>query len=257
MSAMQFDSKSLRAAQLVPDLLSALKSRTENSNSDPRIRDAVGYLETWDFHCEPDSVATTIFDVFFTYWRRTVAEERFDAKTISLMSKGVEGCAGRLLQADPVGWFRQDDRQEKIARAMSDALSMLAERFGAEMSQWSWGRLHRMPLKHVLSGCGDLAELLDHGGAGVRGDMLTVCNSGCGEDWEASSGAGYRLISDLSTTPPRLFAVDAQSQSGHPGSPHYDDQFDQWLEGNYHDIPLCRNEASPQATDCLTLEPRL
>jgi penicillin amidase len=106
------------------------------------------------------------------------------------------------------------------------------------MSTWTWDRLHIMHLRHVLSARGDLSQLLDHGGAGVRGDMLTVCNTGGGVDWIAATGAGYRMVADLSSSPPVLRAVDAQSQSGHPGSPHYGDQFDDWAQGRYHEIPL-------------------
>jgi acyl-homoserine lactone acylase PvdQ len=45
-------------------------------------------------------------------------------------------------------------------------------------------------------------------------------------------------VADLSSSPPVLRAVDAQSQSGQPGSPHYSDQFDDWVSGRYHDIAL-------------------
>ena len=48
------------------------------------------------------------------------------------------------------------------------------------MDEWHWGRLHRLPLKHVLSRAATSAQLLDHGGVPVHGDMDTVCNTGTG-----------------------------------------------------------------------------
>ena len=101
---------------------------------------------------------------------------------------------------------------------------------GEDIENWTWGRLHLMPLRHVLSGRGSLSELLDHGGAGVRGDMLTVGNTGLGPDWEAASGAGYRHVVDLADDPPGLWTIDGQGQSGHPGSPHFADQTPIWGE---------------------------
>mgnify|MGYP001241156493 FL=1 len=95
-----------------------------------------------------------------------------------------------------------------------------------------------MPLRHVLSGRGNLSELLDHGGAGVRGDMLTVGNTGLGPDWEAASGAGYRHVVDLADDPPGIWTIDGQGQSGHPGSPHYSDQYDDWLTGQLRFVPI-------------------
>jgi penicillin amidase len=139
--------------------------------------------------------------------------------------------------------------------AMESAVGWLEERLGPDMDHWTWGRLHVLPLRHVLSGRGELATLLDQGGLPVKGDTITVCNTGINAAFEARYGAGYRLIADLARTPPGLWAVDAQSQSGHPGSPHYHDQFAPWLEGQYHFLPLDREEAGRSATSRLTLEP--
>jgi penicillin amidase len=123
------------------------------------------------------------------------------------------------------------------------------------MRTWTWGKLHILPLKHVLSSRGDLGKLLDHGGVPVRGDKTTVCNTGQGTNWEAGAGAGYRLIAELDNNPPGLWAVDAQSQSGHPGSPHYSDQLDDWLAGRYHFLPLDTIETRPAERTRLTLSP--
>ncbi len=121
------------------------------------------------------------------------------------------------------------------------------------MSQWQWSRLHRMPLKHVLASRGDLGQLLNHGDVPVKGDMTTVCNTGCDPNWLATTGAGYRLIADLSTTV--LMAVDGQSQSGNPGTPHYSDQLQPWLSGEYHPLPLDRADVSKIAVSTLHLQP--
>jgi len=250
MRDMHQDSVNLRAAGAVPHLVDLLKN-----DDDPRVREAVEQLQSWNFHAEPDSVATTIFNVFYTHWARTVADERFDANTSELLAKGCEGFSARLLEADAVGWFAAGDRETKIRTAFRAALDDLASRFGDNMSEWEWGRLHVMPLKHVLSARGDLAQLLDHGGSPVRGDMTTVCNTGSGPDWTAATGAGYRLIADLSVNPPVLNAVDAQSQSGHPGSPHYSDQFEDWISGRYHPIPLDVEEAAKVAVETMILQP--
>ena len=89
-----------------------------------------------------------------------------------------------------------------------------------------------MQLRHVLSGRGDLGELLDRGGLPVGGSGVTVCNTGFDPNWGALMGANYRLISDLGEN--GMWAVESQGQSGHPGSEHYCDQLTEWLEGRYH-----------------------
>jgi penicillin amidase len=238
MRDMQQDALNLRAAALVPVLLRELDA------TDDDTRHAIAILDSWNCVSVPESAATTIFNVFYTRWCATVSNARFSGAAAELLVKGVDPCASRLLESDPHGWFQSDDRQQQLRETFSGTLAYLKDRFGPDMSTWTWDRLHVMHLRHVLSSRGDLGRLLDHGGAGVRGDMLTVCNTGGGVDWIAATGAGYRMVADLSSSPPVLRAVDAQSQSGHPGSPHYGDQFEDWASGRYHEIPLVTDVAT-------------
>ena len=197
----------------------------------------------------------TIFDVFFGHWSQRVAAERFPDDTAALVAGAVAGLATSLLAADEAGWFADDQREPAIVAALAAALDELTGRLGLDMTEWRWGQLHKIHLRHVLTQRGDLGTLLDRGGRPVRGNGMTVCNTGFDPNWGAAMGANYRLISDLSTDPPGLWAVDAQGQSGHPGSPHYGDQLTEWLNGRYHYLPLDRAAAAQEAVSTHTLTP--
>jgi penicillin amidase len=244
--AMHHDTVSLRGVTCLPAMLAALSELSE-----PPVQAALSHLRGWDGRTEADSVATTLFNVFFSNWSKAVADVRFSGVTAELLAKQAEGMACRLLAADPLGWFPAGQRLPTLHRVFQQTLNDLTDRFGHDMAAWQWGRLHQLPLKHVLSSRGELGQLLNHGGGPVKGDMITVCNTGSGPDWQATSGAGYRLIADLSTR--CLLAVDAQSQSGQPGSPHYSDQFAAWHSGDYHVLPLDRAAVSEIAVQRLRI----
>ena len=248
---MHLDVLSLRAVTCVPPLLQVLAG-----HADPRIRQAAERLAAWDCRMETDRAGAAIFEVFFGHWSTRVAAERFADDTAALVAGAIAGLAASLLSADEAGWFADGQRLAAIAAAMTAALDELAERLGPDMDQWRWGRLHRIHLRHVLTGRGELGSLLDRGGLPVRGNGTTVCNTGFDPNWGAAMGANYRLIADLSTDPPGLWAVDAQGQSGHPGSPHYGDQLTEWLAGRYHFLPLDRAAAATQAVTTMRLMPR-
>ncbi len=265
---MQHDTVSMRAIACVPSLLAALSNNSAavtpaavTLRRDEALPDvtasqfqfALQHLRSWNFQVEADSVAATLFNIFFGFWSKAVIDVHFAGTAAELLAKQADGIASRLLADDHHGWFPAGQRVVTIRRVFSDTLAYLSQRLGADISSWQWGRLHQMPLKHVLSNRGDLGKLLDHGGGPMKGDGYTVCNSGGGPDWQANSGGGYRLIADLSTN--RLLAVDAQSQSGHPGSPHYSDQFAAWGSGQYHVLPLSRSEVSELAVQKLRLCP--
>ncbi len=246
---MQQDSLSLRARKVLPDLLAVLRA---SSNS--RIEEAVRKLESWDGRVEPDSAGAAIYEVFFRHWIDRVSAARFPKETAGFLAAGATGLAAGLLQADADGWFATGQRDYEIHEAMTAALGWLNERLGSDMSQWSWGKIHVLTLRHVLSGRGDLGTLLDHGSVPVPGDAHTVFNTGVGANYGTGLGPTYRLIADFSTAPPGLWAVDSQSQSGHPGSPHYSDQLPTWQNGKLHFLPLDRGEAGRAVVTRLTLE---
>jgi acyl-homoserine lactone acylase PvdQ len=120
-------------------------------------------------------------------------------------------------------------------------------------------------LPNPLGGRGDLGELLDKPAVDVGGDLVTLNNSGYdatrpdparpGEarGWEATSGACYRLEVDMGEQPPAAWTITGESQSGMPGSAHYDDQREDWRQGRVHRLPLDRAEVERMATRRQTL----
>jgi penicillin amidase len=236
---MHQDALSLRAVRGLPGLLKALAG-----SSDARMPAVIEHLGGWDCRMETDRIGATIFDVFFARWVKRVIQERFEGDAAGLLAGGANGLAAALLHEDPAGWFHRSDRLEAIWHTMSEMLDHLERRLGADAGEWQWGRLHMLPLRHSLSGRGDLGKLLDAAGGPVKGNFGTVCNTGSGARMEVRTGSTYRLIADLAG--PVLLAVDAESQSGQPGSPHYADQLQSWLAGQYKQLRLERPAHPPE-----------
>ncbi len=228
---MQQDTRTLRADEALPGLLPVLLG-----SGDARVLEAARYLQAWDHNMAPDSVAASIFEVFFNRWCSRVAAERFESELAAALSGTIGGLAGQLIHADKAGWFEETDREAAMIDSLRAALATIEDRLGPDMSAWAWGNLHKVHLRHVLSGRGDLGLLLDRGGLPVGGNGVTVCNTGFDPNWVAPTGANYRLISDLGED--GMWAVESQGQSGHPGSDHYCDQLVEWLEGRYHYLNL-------------------
>jgi penicillin amidase len=246
---MHQDSLSLRGLRCRPALLEVLtrhptimSRRTERGEAryDPHLLEAAAHLRAWDGRMEPDSVGAALFEVFFSHWCRLVVQARLEGELTEFLAAGAGGLAAAVLIKDTVGWFKPREREQKILDAFFSALLWLTRRLGPDMDRWHWGKLHILTLRHILSGRGELGILLDRGGLPVRGSTHTVCNTSCGSDFEVRTGANYRLVADLSDSRAGLWAVDAQGQSGHPGSPHYGEGLTDWIAGRYHFLPLER-----------------
>jgi penicillin amidase len=244
----QQDVYSGRAAECVPELVALLADEP-----DPVVRRAAAVLKAWDFRVVADSVAAALFNVFFSHWCRAVAAERFPADQAEVVAANVGGLAARLLAGDRAGWFAQHDRIRVVRKTFLEAVDELAARLGPDVAAWTWGRLHTLVQKHFLSGRGDLGQLLDRSGLPVGGDGTTINNSTPDAGHAASMGAGYRMVADLADPTLGLWMVEIGSVSGHPGSPHYDDQLALWAEGGYRYLSV--NGERPDGTP-LVLEPK-
>jgi penicillin amidase len=247
---MHQDVLSLRALECVPRLLKAL-----GGSPAPRVVEALGHLERWDGRMEIDRVGAALFEVFFSRFCRAVADERFPPDQAELVAGALAGLAAGLIGDDEVGWFGRRSREAALLGAFEATLDELERRLGPDVATWTWGRLHQIRLPHVLSARGELGPLLDRGGVPVKGSGVTVCNTGYDPNYLAPMGANYRLIADLASSPPGLWAVDAQGQSGHPGSPHYGDQLAEWIAARYHWLTLDRAAAANTSVATLRLEP--
>ena len=244
---MQTDTLSMRAVEVLPSLVETLRKA-----SDPRVLEAAGHLDEWNGRMDVDEVGALIFELFFAEFTTAVAAEWFSGDEVPLVAGAISGFAVRLLGNDE--FDGSPPRNETIVTSMLRAIDALTERLGPDMSEWRWGRIHKIALNHLLFDRGDLSDLLRRGGQPVGGNGITVSNTGFDPNYLASIGANWRHNADLADDPPGLWAVDATGQSGHPGSPHYGDQLTEWLAGRHHYLPLDSQRARAQAAQTLTLK---
>lgn len=258
MASMQYDVLSLRAVESLPALIQIL------DRGNARAHTAAALLRAWDCRMDSDSAGAAIFEAFQHQWDEAVATERFSTDAAALaagdsaafVAGGIGSLALRLLAGDDVGWFASEKARDAAVRtAMDRSLDQLTERLGDDMSTWSWGRLHTLTLRHLLSDRGDLGRLLDCGGEPVHGNGFVVSNTSSSPDFRSVSGANYRLLVDLAETPAQMWSLDASGPSGQPGSPHYASQFSDWQAGRYHRIRLEREDVPPTIRTTLTLHP--
>ena len=184
-------------------------------------------------------------------WQQRVLSERFPAPLHDPL-RGQTGAAASLIErGEPKTWFA-GDLGEQIRAVAVDAIRRVRARYGSDPSAWRWGAVHQAHWQHPLSA--PERRWLDIGPAPVIGGNETVCNTGVGHSGlEAVSGAEYRLVVDFAD-PHRFLAVQNIGNSGRPESPHYRDQFDDWLAGRYHVVCLRRQDVELELESSLRLD---
>jgi penicillin amidase len=155
-------------------------------------------------------------------------------------------------------WFDQgggETREDIIYKALCESVDFLKAALGPNPRKWAWGKLHKLRFNHHLGTAALLRDFFSRGSYPVGGDGTTI--------WATHSSL-YDLNSDFLVGPPYRMIVDlgnlrnswsllAPGQSGHPGSPHYDDQVKGWFEHGYHPMLYYREDIEREAEHRLLL----
>ncbi len=254
--AMQNDSVSLAARELLPEMLRAVRE------TDPRSG-ALARLRGWDGTMDRRRAEPLIF----VAWLRALNRRLYEDETgevfpdlwrlrpvfvLRTLHRGGAWC-------DDIATPARETCGEIVGGALDEALSELRERFGDDPAEWRWGAAHYAHFRHpvfgfvpVVNRVADIRVPADGGAFTVNRGQHRISR---GEAPYASvHGAGYRAVYDLSDLDRSLF-IQATGQSGHITSPHYRDLTALWRDGVFLTLgPLAAD--SDEAVGRLTLAPR-
>jgi penicillin amidase len=159
-------------------------------------------------------------------------------------------------------WFdigNGEKRDDIIRLALRASIEELKASLGQNISDWTWGNLHKLTFNHPLAGGGkSLEALFNRGPFPIGGDQTTIWATGASYyDLETSHiiGPPYRMIIDLNDLNNSI-SVLAPGQSGNPSSIHYDDQIDSWFKKGYHPMLISRQDIEEKANNRLKLIPK-
>ncbi len=240
MPVMQRDLKSLSARDLSTRYLAVA---TEN----PDALALQDLLRGWDFVTDVDSApALAYMEATNALLDATVVRhyggDAFNAATPEGEQRWTLLRALRL--DDPAALGDAPGWDAAIEAAMASAMRSLRERFGADTSRWRFGDAHWMTWRHNLGRDRELGEVFNLPDTPVGGDGATVWATQARFGRGSDHGVSYRQIIDM-RDPNAMQIVIPPGNSGQPGSPHYGDNVQRWLDIEYH--PLFVNWADIEA----------
>lgn len=254
----QLDAKSLLAADYVPLLL-------DLSSDDERVIAALEQLRNWDYQENRESVATTIFEIFYMHLANAVVGDELGAiQDVYLFDGNTQRIFFHNLsqQPDALWWDNVntdsvETRDEILMQALTETITWLEKTIGQNMDQWRWGTLHTITFENVPLGRFGIVSLefiLNRGPFPVDGGNSVI--NAIDWDWEdparSTGGVTFRLLVDLANIDGSQ-AIHATGQSGHPYHPNYADMIELWQNGEYHQVAFSREAALNSSVEHLVL----
>ncbi|MEM9594685.1 MAG: penicillin acylase family protein [Acidobacteriota bacterium] len=207
---------------------------------------AFAALEDWDRNMDPSGPSA-----LFALLRRQLMADLFgDEQRAAELPKPLghrrslvdllEGRAGSRW-FDDVSTPEVETPTEILTAALATAWTEGQRRWGPAVSQWRYGELLTLTLRHRLDSVPVFGRWSRRGPFSVAGSPTTVLALGGawiddGERMTVTFGPSMRWIVDWSD-PETAWAVLPGGQSGHPADPHYDDQIPLFLAGRLHEAP--------------------
>ena len=224
--SLQLDTKHLRAEAVLPVLLPFIDPRSLSPDQYAVVRT----LRDWNYFANAEQIAPTIFQTWWGRLYRAIWNDEFGGSAAGLQPPSGDRTVKMILDEPDARWY-DDTRTEQVETLADLARStfestcrQLTDSLGPIGETWKWGRYKGAEIRHLLR----IPEfsrmhLFVGGGRGI----VNATRGGHGPCW--------RMVVALEPDV-RAWGIYPGGQSGNPGSRHYDDFVDTWVQGELDEL---------------------
>ncbi len=239
MQQLQTDNKSVLAASILPQLLNWLEPGQFKANELAIFE----CLKKWNFNHDADALAPTVFVEWWKRLEKAIWEDELGKDHAYYMYPFWYRTAHFLINDPQSRWI--DDIRTEAQETSADLAKItftatcqaLTQKYGEFGPAWNWGKHKGTQIQHLLEIPG-------------FGHSLVICNGGrhIVNASGKSLGSSWRMIVSLEPQI-KAWGIYPGGQSGHPGSPHYEEFLETWRKGELHPLLYCQttNDAIEQS----------
>ncbi|MGN4123920.1 penicillin acylase family protein [Lysinibacillus sphaericus] len=246
MMNLQMDQHNLYAREFLPDLLTSLKAKDQ----DEKYAEVIVLLEKWDMVDAKDSSAPLVFHTLMEQLQEVLFKDEMPLDMYNLMA-GKYNITDQLLRKAYAGeksiWIDQQGGVDAaVYEALERSIALIEERFGKKPSKWQWGNFHQLTFDHTLGSASPiLARYFNAKKVPIGGSKVTVQAADDDLDGNVDHGASWRFVADVGDLS-SAYHIVGPGQSGHVKSKWYQDQGEDWANGNYHETFVKKDEIKGQ-----------
>ncbi|MFT5942008.1 MAG: penicillin amidase [Sediminicola sp.] len=207
-------------------------------------------LRQWDGSYSLKMVEGTVYNRWVYFFLKNaledeLGEEMFQQLLETHMIK--RSIAPLAAKTTSVWWdnIRTKDRietkEEIVKLAFEEAITSLKADLGVDTTQWTWDKVHTLEHGHPIGKVASLRSFFNVGPFSVIGSREVINNMEFSFDnsgfYKVSSGPSTRRIIDFSDIENSM-SILPTGQSGNPFSPHYEDQAEMFIHGEFRKMMM-------------------
>ncbi|RKR13235.1 penicillin amidase [Maribacter vaceletii] len=224
-------------------------------------------LKEWKGDYPIDSYTATIYHRWIYYFIKGTFSDELEEELFSeflgthLLKRIIAPMAAK---SESVWWDnitttnRKETKQDIINSAFVAAWNSLEKDFGKDYKKWTWNKVHTLEHEHPIGKVKALRSFFNVGPFPVPGTREVINNMGflynnTGK-YKVTSGPSTRRIVDFSDVENSM-SILPTGQSGNPFSPHYQDQAEMFVRGEFRKMMLNKKEIQETSKSLLIFSP--
>jgi len=231
-----FSERDLRLVNIIMDQVEPSLLETEQAKA----------LRAWDGNYDIESIGATIFTKVLYKILSGVFEDKLGEKRFSELrhTYSLKANIERLISDENSVWFA-GQRTQIINMAYKEALESLQSQLGDDVQTWKWGRVHQLEHVHAIGRKKPFDKVFNVGPFPKSGSNEVVDKEGFtytdAPSLKIKSGPALRFFVDFAE-PTNGIGIIPTGQSGNIMSPHYSDQALMFVNGEYRDHIMVKQE---------------
>ncbi|MEE9572416.1 MAG: penicillin acylase family protein, partial [Candidatus Neomarinimicrobiota bacterium] len=207
----------------------------------------------WNGVLDKESIAATIFEQFYLDLQKNIFIDEMGEDIYADYAK-IEYTSnvaidkmwldGNSEWCDNINTEIVENLEDVICQSFKDAVADLTDKYGNNLDDWQWGKIHGLYLEHPMGGVKILDKIFkfNRGPFAVGGSRHTVSpyRYPVNNPFTVNYGSSHRHIYDTSDWDKSLSIIPT-GISGIPASKHYCDQTQSFVDNEYRNDYITRD----------------
>jgi penicillin G amidase len=246
LKAVQFDNKLITGDRVTDAVLTALADSADALQGAPRA--AYDALKDWDYGHTTDSVGASVHRYVYDALMDAILLDELGETNLATYQK-IGNSRNFITYVvrdlgnpyyDNIDTKEVESAADIFRQAFADGVETLVSQHGTDPKGWEWGKVHTVEYPYLILGNVDMFKRWwSIGPFPAQGTNESVAKMSWRSDrYKVEHGASMRLLLDYSDygNTENMWFILPTGNSGHVMSPHYDDQAQMYLQGEYRSI---------------------